>query len=69
MAENTEIKVVVDEAALRAQVEEITYQVKQELVNKLLEAVELLNPGWLGDRDKLVADQAIAEYKAKAGKA
>ena len=67
MVDNTEVKVVVDEVALRAKVEEVTAQVKQEAVDQLLAAASKLNPNWLADRDRQVAEKAVADYKASQG--
>ena len=64
MADTTEVKVVVDEEALRAKVEEVTAAVKAEAAAQLIAAANLLNPTWLDQRDKLVAEQAVADYRA-----
>lgn len=64
MADNNEVRVVVDQEALRAQVEQITSVVKQEAVDQLLAAASALNPNWLTDRDRQVAEKAVADYKA-----
>ena len=64
MANTDEVKVVVDQAALRAQVETVTNQVKVEAAEQLIAAAALLNPNWMTQRDEQVAAKAVADYIA-----